>query len=65
MKVVYFKSCLPEGIENQYPFKEGEHLLYLGEIENMLGHGVVINEKGKVFWGFHTEHFIEMGDDDF
>lgn len=41
----------------QYPFADGERLLFLGEIENMPGHCVVVNRAGKVFWGYHTDNF--------
>lgn len=50
---------LPKGFENSYPFKDGELLLFLGEITNRPGHCVVANSKGKIWWGFHTENFVE------
>ena len=52
------------GEVNQYPFQDGEMLLYLGEIENMRGHCIVVNRKGKVFWGFHTENFVIPTEDE-
>jgi len=48
----------PKGYEKDYPFKKGEGLLLLGEIKNMKGHVAVVNEKGQVFWGYHTENFV-------
>lgn len=42
----------------KYPFKKNEGLLLLGEIKNMKGHVAVVNDKGKVFWGYHVENFI-------
>ena len=47
--------------ENWYP---GEQLLFLGEIQNMRGHVVVVNREGKVFWGYHPENFREATDMD-
>lgn len=56
----------PEGWEDKYPFKEGDMMLYLGEIVGMEGHCIIVNEEGKVFWGYHTDNFIQFneGNDD-
>jgi hypothetical protein len=40
-------------------FRTGEVLLYLGEIQQMPGHCIVVNNEGKVFWGYHTDNFRE------
>lgn len=47
----------PDGYETVYPWREGEHLLYLGEIANMPGHVAVVDKKGKVQWGYHDDNF--------
>ena len=44
--------------------KAGEVVLFIGEIENMNGHSVVVNKAGKVIWGYHTDHFREAIDDE-
>lgn len=49
----------PAGFETSYPWKEGECLLYLGEVVQMPGHCIVVNRKGLVFWGWHTDNFRE------
>jgi hypothetical protein len=51
-----FNNCL-------YPFYNGETLLYLGEIQNMKGHCIVVNSKGQTFWGFHSVNFVEVIDE--
>ena len=47
----------PKGYENQYPWKEGDAVLFLGEIQNMPGHVAVVTRDGKVHWGYHPESF--------
>jgi len=47
----------PDGF--QYPFKQGDTLLWLGEIPNMPGHCAVVTRAGKVLWGYHSENFRE------
>ena len=59
MKIVRYKSTTPMGYRELYPFKEDEVFLLLGEIENMPGHVAVVNQNGKVFWGYHEEHFVD------
>lgn len=51
---------LPEGYEDQYPFKSGDTVLMLGEIEQMPGHVVVATKMGFVFYGYHVEHFRKL-----
>lgn len=60
MKICKFVANLPPNIKNQYPFKEGEEVLFLGEIENRLGTCVVFQlTTGKMHVGFETDHFID------
>jgi hypothetical protein len=53
---------LPKGYEHCYPFKEGDHLLFLNEIVGMPGHCAVVDRAGKVHWGFGTEYFEVLDD---
>jgi hypothetical protein len=55
---------LPSGYEDKYPFKNGESVLFLGEIKNMRGHCTVVNRDGKVFWGYHTDDFRNPTEDE-
>ena len=50
---------LPKGYKDRYPFKDGDAVCFLGELENMPGHVVVVTKDGKVHWGFHDENFLE------
>jgi hypothetical protein len=53
----------PKGYKTGYPFKEGEIMLYLGEVVGMEGHCIVVNSSGKIFWGYHTENFSQFIED--
>ena len=53
----------PVGFEDAYSFKNGERVLYLGEITNMPGH-VAIVHKEKVHWGYHSENFHIVPEDE-
>ena len=59
-------GCFPSDMQDlyPYPFTESETLLYLGEIVNMPGHVIVVNQEGKVFFGFHPENFVELDEDE-
>lgn len=46
------------------PFQSNEHLLYLGEIHGMPGHCIVVKKNGKVIWGFHTDNFRNLTEDE-
>ena len=54
----------PEGYEDHYPWKEGEGVLSLGEIENMPGHVAVVTRDGKVHWGYHDDNFREATEEE-
>lgn len=58
MKILIVDN-LPEGYEDSYPFKAGEHVLLLGEIENMPGHYAVVTKDGGTHFGFHDDLFRE------
>lgn len=67
-KLVKFVDPFSKGDPNYgvYPFKDGERLLLFGEIDQMPGHCVVANvgktadEGAKLFWGYHTDNFVEL-----
>lgn len=62
--VVIFRA--PEGYENNYPFKDKERVLFLGEIVNMPGHGIFVGRKGGiVHWGYHLDYFHEDNEEEF
>lgn len=62
---VYFSPNLPKGIKNQYPFKEKHPYIFFGEIPNMPGHCIVMdNETKELYSGYHTDHFTEMPEDE-
>ena len=48
---------LPEGYEKGYPFKVGETVLILGELQNMPHHYAVVTEDGQIGFGFHLDLF--------
>jgi len=47
-----------------FPFKKNEILLFLGEIIQMPGHCIIVNTKGCVHWGYHTNNFEEPNEDE-
>ncbi len=55
---------LPKKYWTQYPFQPNESYLFLGEIPNMNGHCVIGNPDGTVQFGWHTNNFIELTDDE-
>ena len=59
-----FPSDLWEQYKAQYPFTLGERVLFLGEIAEMPGHCVVVKRDGRVMWGYHTDNFRELTEDE-
>jgi hypothetical protein len=56
---------LPAGYEDQYKdIQNGEHVLLLGEITNMPGHMVLVNNQDKILWGYHREDFRILSDEE-
>lgn len=43
--------------KNQYPWKNGDAVLFLGEVMGMRGHGVFVGKDGLVKFGYHTDSF--------
>lgn len=60
------KLCVVEDLPDNaiYPFRNGDRMLFMGEIEQMPGHCVVATSSGKVIWGYHSEHFRILTDDE-
>lgn len=48
----------------KYPFDNNEVVLFLGEIKNMEGHCIVVKKNGKVLWGYHTDNFEALTEDE-
>ncbi len=61
--LVKFTPECPEKKDN-YPFDNKWPLLFLGEISNMPGHCIVADKKGKIHYGWHTENFTEIPEDE-
>ena len=58
---------LPEGYKDHagYPWRDGDAVLFLGEILNMPGgHCAVVSKDGTVNWAFHTDNFREPTEDE-
>jgi hypothetical protein len=56
---------LPRPARRRYPFRVGASYIFLGEIPNMPGHCVVADHpSGKIYSGYHTDHFIELRKDE-
>ena len=54
LQLVVVDSLPRDGI---FPFKEGEHLIYLGEIVQMPGHVIVVDRRGLTHFGYHDNYF--------
>ena len=39
------------------PFRPGEIVLYLGEVQHMCSHGAFVDRNGKIQYGYHTWSF--------
>jgi len=57
-------SSLPKEYHRGYPFSANHRYIYVGEIPNMEGHCIVMDEKGKIYTGYHTENFVELTEDE-
>lgn len=51
---------LPKEYHAGYPFSPTCRYIYIGEIPNMEGHCIVMDEQGKHYTGFHTDNFVEL-----
>lgn len=62
--VKFDATGLPIQYQMGYPFSLKHRYIFLGEIPNMRGHCIVMDDKGKNYIGYHTENFIELTDDE-
>jgi hypothetical protein len=58
------KATETSGYGHKRRWSAGECLLFLGEIKQMPGHCAVVNRDGKIYWGFHTDSFVEPTEDE-
>jgi len=58
------KAVLAEEYEDQYPFANGDTFIFLGEIIQMPGHCVIAAKNGQVLFGYHTDNFVELTEDE-
>ena len=56
-------DALPEEYHQGYPFSPDHRYIYLGEMPNMEGHCIVMDDKGKHYVGYHTENFVELSEE--
>jgi len=56
-------SSLPKEYRGMYPFSSKHRYIFLGEIPNMPGHCIVMDEDGKMYPGYHTSNFTELSDE--
>ncbi len=58
-------KCLPKEYRGGYPMDPEHVYIYLGEIPNMEGHCVVLdNRDGQIYSGYHIELFTEISEDE-
>jgi hypothetical protein len=56
---------VPAESEHLYKdFRNGDHVLFFGEIANMGGHCAVALKDGRVLFGYHTENFRKLTEDE-
>jgi hypothetical protein len=58
--VDYSEMMIAHGYGDKMPFKDGDLVLMLGEIEQMPGHVAVVTRDGLVRWGHHIENFRKL-----
>lgn len=76
-RVMSMCKLRPELVEGYRPagFEAEDRFIYMGEIVNMLGHGVFILQyfvgphtkykfAGKVYSGYHIESFVELTEEE-
>lgn len=64
MRVLIFDPQGRAAQHDAYPWEPGEQVLFMGEIENMPGHGVFHTTKAGLKWGYHIDNFREPTDDE-
>jgi hypothetical protein len=65
MSLVKFDHAnIPVRDHHYYPFKKGKAYLFLGEILNMPGHCAVVGDNEAVRFGYHTDNFVELTEEE-
>lgn len=57
-------KCIDETICSLIKIKKEQSLVFLGEIQNMPGHCIIVLPSGKIIWGYHTDDFIELTEEE-
>lgn len=60
----YHKENTPVNKEYYDELLASSSFVYMGEIDNMPGHGIFVSKLGRVFWGFHMDDFELEADED-
>ena len=63
-RVVDYDAMMVEHGYPVKPFKNGDLVLMLGEIEFSSGHVAVVTSDGLVRWGYHAENFQKLTKDE-
>ena len=63
--VKFDASRLARGSRRKYPFRAGAAYVFFGEIPNMHGHCVVVDQgSGRIYSGYHTDNFVELTEEE-
>ena len=61
----HYRKAFKEG---SFPFKQGDIVLFMGEIKQMPGHGVFViqnkNGPASVYYGYHMNNFVVPTEDE-
>ena len=57
-------DAVPLEYHSQYPFTRTDVFLFLGEVKQLPGHCVVATKDGRVIWGYHTENFVVIAEEE-
>lgn len=52
--------CTNDGVRTLF---DGD-LLFLGQIPNMPQHCAIASKDGRVTWGWHTDNFVELSEEE-
>ncbi len=60
------KVVVPEStcVKYKYPFHFNDTVFVFGEIYHMPDHCVFVTKDGKTYFGYHTDNFIKLTDDE-
>lgn len=58
-------NSIDEKYHSEFPFTRQDVFIFLGEIPNMRGHCVIVDNKtGLILSGYHTSNFIELTEEE-